>query len=108
MAERFNSLRISRKGHSQAALQSAFETVFPECAFTSGTVYKHLKIYDDALKFEVLEKFVNFGQTPTGKWSEVVKIVEERRKTVQPGKCFFKKSYRTLTLTCTIDKASGH
>ncbi|KAJ7911184.1 hypothetical protein B0H13DRAFT_1876045 [Mycena leptocephala] len=65
MAERFNSLRISRKGHSQAALQSAFETVFPECAFTSGTVYKHLKIYDDALKFEVLEKFVNFGQTPT-------------------------------------------
>jgi hypothetical protein len=89
MVKRFESLRENKKGSTQAALQLAFEVAFPECAFTSGTVYKHLRIYDDAAKFQVLEKFVNFGKTSAGKWNEVVKIVEERRKTVEPGKCLY-------------------
>ncbi|KAJ7122669.1 hypothetical protein C8R43DRAFT_1136082 [Mycena crocata] len=73
MISGLSSVRSLRTQTSQAALEDAFQKAFPKCAFKSQTVYKHLKIYDDALKLDMIK-------TATGKWSDVVKIVEEERK----------------------------
>ncbi|KAJ7118530.1 hypothetical protein C8R43DRAFT_960307 [Mycena crocata] len=73
MISGLSSVRSLRTQTSQAALEDVFQKAFPKCAFKSQTVYKHLKIYDDALKLDIIK-------TATGKWSDVVKIVEEERK----------------------------
>ncbi|KAJ6609986.1 hypothetical protein B0H10DRAFT_2193615 [Mycena sp. CBHHK59/15] len=90
-------LRSSRKGTSQASLESAFKTAFPQCSFKSQTVYKHLKLYDDAVKLNILATFSSAGKTMGGKRSDLAKAVEEQRKSIQPGKCFL--SHLILPLT---------
>ncbi|KAJ7028172.1 hypothetical protein C8F04DRAFT_1399096 [Mycena alexandri] len=57
---------------------------FPGCVFTSATVYKHLKIHDDAVKFNLLDQFSSRGQNIGGKWADLVKAVEEHRKMPMP------------------------
>lgn len=81
-------LRSSRKGSSQASLESAFKTAFPQCSFKVQTVYKHLKLYDDAVKLNILPEFSSAGKTTRGKWSDLAKAVEAQRHTIQPGKSF--------------------
>ncbi|KAJ7104724.1 hypothetical protein C8R44DRAFT_746404 [Mycena epipterygia] len=65
-------LRSSRTGTSQASLESAFKMAFPQCSFKAQTVYKHLKIYDDAVKLNILPKFSSAGKTTGGKWNPIV------------------------------------
>ncbi|KAJ7185335.1 hypothetical protein C8R46DRAFT_1287860 [Mycena filopes] len=83
MVRCLSALRAARKDTSASALEAAFQQAFPECAFTSGTVYKHLKIFDDAVKFNLVELFSSRGQNPGGKWSDLAKAVEEHRKSVR-------------------------
>ncbi|KAF7354500.1 hypothetical protein MVEN_01139300 [Mycena venus] len=57
-------LRSLRQRDRRISLQSAFEQAFPKCAYKSQTVYKHLKIYDDAVKLNIISTFSSLGQAP--------------------------------------------
>ncbi|KAJ6494186.1 hypothetical protein C8R45DRAFT_927412 [Mycena sanguinolenta] len=83
MEDRFTRMIAARVDKSPEALEAAFNETFTECLFTAGTVYKHLRIYKDAGKFKLLDKYSRVGQNPGGKWSELAKAVQAQRAT--PG-----------------------
>ncbi|KAJ7508141.1 hypothetical protein B0H11DRAFT_1902457 [Mycena galericulata] len=74
-------LRAERTGSGLDALHVAFVKGFPLCNFKDKTVYKHLKISDDAHKFGLLSGFVSVGKNVGGRWGDLVKLVEEHQPT---------------------------
>ncbi|KAJ7627806.1 hypothetical protein DFH06DRAFT_1442610 [Mycena polygramma] len=89
MKKGFSSIRAADTRGSLAAFEREFTKAFPLCNFKSKTVYKHLKCYDDAVTFDLLDQICAVGHNPGGKWTDVVKAVEdhqERRKSIASGK----------------------
>ncbi|KAJ6455115.1 hypothetical protein C8R47DRAFT_1228329 [Mycena vitilis] len=89
MKKGFSALRAADTRGSLAAFEREFAKAFPSCNFKSKTVYKHLKVYDDAVTFDLLDQICSVGRNPGGKWTDVVKAVEElqeRRKSIASGK----------------------
>jgi hypothetical protein len=84
----FSELRALRKKDRRMLLETAFLEAFPKCAFKSKTVYKHIKYYDAAVELNIISTFSGVGQAPSGKWSDLVKAVEDARRTsVNTGEC---------------------
>ncbi|KAJ6477143.1 hypothetical protein C8R47DRAFT_654827 [Mycena vitilis] len=89
MKKGFSAIRAADTRGSLAAFEREFAKAFPSCNFKSKTVYKHLKVYDDAVTFDLLDQICSVGRNPGGKWTDVVKAVEElqeRRKSIASGK----------------------
>ncbi|KAJ6590195.1 hypothetical protein B0H10DRAFT_807139 [Mycena sp. CBHHK59/15] len=91
MKQGFLCIRASGTHGSLPTLEREFRKAFPSYFFKSKTVYKHLKAFDDAVKFNLLETICAVGKNPGGKWSDVVKAAEEHKKGVVNGKCSLKK-----------------
>ncbi|KAK6977415.1 hypothetical protein R3P38DRAFT_3473656 [Favolaschia claudopus] len=70
---------ISLVDVGKLSLDKAFQQVFSDCVFKRQTVYKHRKVFEDALELNILEMFAEIGRAPGGKWVDLVKAVEERK-----------------------------
>ncbi|KAJ7741866.1 hypothetical protein B0H16DRAFT_1728388 [Mycena metata] len=66
-----------RKPPTSLSLEAAFKKTFPQCIFKSPTVYKHNRFYKTAVKLNILAAFVAAGRGTGGKWSDVVKAIED-------------------------------
>lgn len=71
---------IAFQGNSDALI-AAFAREFRGCTFRPSTVYKHLAIYRDAKKYNVVERFLGLGNTAAGRWTNLRKDVEYLRMT---------------------------
>jgi hypothetical protein len=54
-------------------IEEAFLTQFTGCIYSKATFYRHRHIYEQAAAANVLQKFLEFGHSEAGKWSNVVK-----------------------------------
>ncbi|KAF5366424.1 hypothetical protein D9758_009782 [Tetrapyrgos nigripes] len=59
------------------ALKEAFIGAFEGCTFSSSTVYNALKVFRDARKLGLLDKYQAAARTDDGLWSKLVKETKE-------------------------------
>ncbi|KAK7026327.1 hypothetical protein R3P38DRAFT_2529558 [Favolaschia claudopus] len=55
---------ISLVDVGKLSLDDAFKQVFSDCVFKRQTVYKHRKVFEDALELNILEMFAEIGRAP--------------------------------------------
>ncbi|KAH6911334.1 hypothetical protein BKA70DRAFT_1220346 [Coprinopsis sp. MPI-PUGE-AT-0042] len=60
-----------------ALLSVSFSQAFPSSVFTVSTVYKHRSVFAQAKEAGLLERYVAYGRTPEGRWSQMVKEVSQ-------------------------------
>ncbi|KAF7345991.1 hypothetical protein MVEN_01621700 [Mycena venus] len=66
------------------ARTTVFAKHFPNLKYSSGTVYKHLVFYRDALKYGILTKFSEHGRTEKGLWYDLIGDIERRKASEPP------------------------
>ncbi|KAK6984982.1 hypothetical protein R3P38DRAFT_3374829 [Favolaschia claudopus] len=76
---------ISLVDEGKLSMEDAFQQILPDCVFKRQTMYKHRKVYEDAVELDILSTFMDIGRAPGGKWNDLVKAVENARKASKPG-----------------------
>ncbi|KAJ7500717.1 hypothetical protein B0H11DRAFT_2225116 [Mycena galericulata] len=69
------------KGESRRGI---FAKHFPNLKYCQGTVYKHLLIYSDALKYNLMAKSSQHGRSAQGLWKELIRQIELKKASAAP------------------------
>ncbi|KAF4615783.1 hypothetical protein D9613_012395 [Agrocybe pediades] len=68
-------LKLSNK--TASSVESSFLFHWPRCKFVRSSYYKHQLVYKKAKDAGLLRRFIQAGRTEEGKWSVLVKAVDQ-------------------------------